>query len=90
MEVYATIQNEGAVKFSFMHTGVDESSLGAFLTALFEEQAPMVQSDDSADVNRARDARRASRQANRFTIKICNLVRLKVQADRPAAPPQAF
>ena len=42
VEVYATIQNEGAVKFPFMHTGVDESSLGAFLTALFEEQAPMV------------------------------------------------
>ena len=42
MDVYATIQNKGAVKFAFMHTGVDESSLGAFLTALFEEQAPMV------------------------------------------------
>ena len=24
-----------------MHTGVDESSLGAFLTAFFEEQAPI-------------------------------------------------
>ena len=45
VDVYATIQNEGAVKFPFMHTGVDESSLGAFLTAFFEEQAPMVQSD---------------------------------------------
>ena len=42
VDVYATIQNKGAVKFAFMHTGVDESSLGAFLTALFEEQAPMV------------------------------------------------
>ena len=29
--------------------------LGAFLAAFFEEQAPMVQSDDSADVNRAQD-----------------------------------
>ena len=42
VEGYVTIQHEGAVKFSFMHTGVDESSLGAFLTAFFEEQAPMV------------------------------------------------
>ncbi len=66
MDVYATIQNEGAVKFPFMHTGVDESSLGAFLAALFEEQAPMVQRDDSADVNRAQDARTAPRHANRF------------------------
>ena len=33
----------------------------------------MVQSDDSADVNRARDARTAPRHANRF-LKICNLV----------------
>ena len=52
-----------------MHTGVDESSLGAFLAAFFEEQAPMVQSDDSADVNRARDARTAPRHANRFYSK---------------------
>ena len=74
MDVYATIQNEGAVKFPFMHTGVDKSSLGAFLTALFEEQAPMVQSDDSADVNRAQDARTAPRHANRF-LKICNLAK---------------
>ena len=70
MDVYATIQNEGAVKFPFMHTvqhtGVDESSLGAFLAAFFEEQAPIIQSDDSADVNRAQDARTAPRHANRF------------------------
>ena len=66
VEGYATIQHEGAVKFPFMHTGVDESSLGALLTAFFEEQAPMVQSDDSADVNRAQDARTAPRHANRF------------------------
>ena len=32
----------------------------------------MVQSDDSADVNPARDARTAPRHANRF-LKICNL-----------------
>jgi hypothetical protein len=62
----STRRHEGAVKFPFMHTGVDESSLGAFLTAVFEEQAPMVQSDDSADVNRAQDARTAPRHANRF------------------------
>jgi hypothetical protein len=66
VEVYVTIQHEGAVKFSFMHTGVDESSLGAFLTAFFEEQAPIIQSDDSAEVNRAPDARTAPRHANRF------------------------
>jgi hypothetical protein len=42
VDVYATIQNEGAVKFSFMHTAVDESSLGAFLAAFFDEQAPMI------------------------------------------------
>ena len=70
MDVYATIQNEGAVKFPFMHTGVDESSLGAFLTAFFEEQAPMLQSGDSADVNRAQDARTAPRHANRFYLNL--------------------
>ncbi len=71
MDVYATIQNEGAVKFLFMYTAVDESSLGAFLTAFFEEQAPMVQSDDSADVNRARDhaRRRGTRTvSSKFVI----------------------
>ena len=89
MEFYATIQNEGAVKFPFMHTGVDESSLGAFLTAVFEEQAPMVQSDDSADVNRARDARTAARHANRF-LKICNIANFEVGTERSAAPPPNF
>ena len=69
VDVYATIQNEGAVKFPFMHAGVDESSLGAFLTAFFEAQAPMVQSDGSAEVNRAQDARTAARHANRFLSK---------------------
>ena len=81
MEGYATIQHEGAVKIPFMHTGVDESSLGAFLAAFFEEQAPMVQSDDSADVNRARDHARRRGHANRF-LKICNCKGPRLQAGR--------
>ena len=48
---------------------VDESSLGAFLTAFFEEQAPMI-FKRSAGVNRVQDARsEAARHANRFVLK---------------------
>ena len=43
VEVYATIQHEGAVKFPFMHTGMASAAGGAFLTAFLRSRRPWFQ-----------------------------------------------